>query len=63
MHYHTFITSEDIVLDLKDKFGIKSCCIVMDRGMVTENNLTQIEGNGFIFLVILSRTQIYKYIN
>jgi len=53
-------TVVDLVKKLKDKFGIKNCCIVLDRGMITEDNLNEIEENSYSFIVTLTKDEIRR---
>jgi transposase len=56
-------TVKDIVNNLKKRFGIKSCCIVLDRGMITDENLNEIENANFSFIVTLPKSEIYNLEN
>lgn len=54
---------EDIVNKLCKKFGIRYCCIVLDRGMITDENLQKIEKSNLFFIVTLAKDEIYKLRN
>jgi transposase len=51
-------TVVNLVKKLKDKFKINTCCIVLDRGMITEDNLDEIGGNFYSFIATLTRDEI-----
>jgi transposase len=53
-------TVKNIINNLRSKFGIKSCCIVLDRGMITDDNLNEIEKANFFFIVTLTKNEIYN---
>jgi transposase len=53
-------TVKNILNNLKEKFGIRNCCIVLDRGMVTDDNLDKIDKNSFSFIVTLTKDEIKK---
>jgi transposase len=53
-------TVKDLVKRLKGKFGIEECCIVLDRGMVTDKNLKEIEESFLSFVVTLANDEIRK---
>ena len=48
-------TVKDIVKKLKEKFAINRCIFVGDRGLVTKENLKELEGNGFDSILALKR--------
>ncbi len=53
-------TVKNILNNLKEKFGIRNCCIVLDRGMVTDDNLEEIDKKSFSFIVTLTKDEIKK---
>ena len=48
-------TLNDQINCLKKKFGVKNCVFVVDRGLVTENNLTELVSEGYQYIVALRK--------
>jgi transposase len=48
-------TLTDQISSLKKTFGIKKCVLVVDRGMVTEDNLVELTGEGYQYIVALRK--------
>lgn len=48
-------TLPDQIDALKGRFGVKKCVLVVDRGMVTEKNLTALRSAGFQYIVALRK--------
>ena len=48
-------TLTDQIHRLKKTFGIKQCVLVVDRGMVTKDNLTELVSEGYQYIVALRK--------
>jgi transposase len=53
-------TVEDLLQDLRQRFGIEECLLVFDRGMVSEDNLTAIETQSLTYISAIDRNEIPK---
>jgi len=51
-------TVEALVTNIKKRFGIKSCTLVFDRGMVSADNLALIQKKGLWYISALDRDEI-----
>mgnify|MGYP000978040666 CR=1 FL=1 len=50
---HDSTTVKGTISDVKEKFNIEKVCLVMDKGMVNEMNLKEIERSGFYYIVTI----------
>lgn len=48
-------TVEEVVIDLKKRFGIKKAIFVGDRGMITSRNIEEIKGHGYEYILGLQK--------
>lgn len=55
---HDSKTVKEIITTLKEDFNIKDVILVMDKGMLSERNLVNLEENKFSYIVTLGRHQI-----
>lgn len=51
-------TVEELLINIKDRFGIKKCLLVFDRGMVSANNLKAISDYKFTYISALDKDEI-----
>lgn len=51
-------TVSELVTELKERFGIKECLLVFDRGMMSMVNLQLISEQGFTYISALDRDEI-----
>jgi len=51
-------TVKEFVDEIKQRFGVKKACLVMDKGMVSNSNLEKIEVEKFDYVVTLRRSSI-----
>lgn len=57
---HEALTVKEIVISLKKRFQLKNIILVMDKGMVSQDNLKFLEDNGFFYIVTIGRHQIKR---
>lgn len=55
---HDSLTVFEAANSLKERFPIKDCCLVMDKGMVSKDNLNFLEQAGLSYIVTLPRNQV-----
>jgi len=53
---HDSVTVQETAEVLKNKFQVGKVCVVMDKGMVTKDNLKELINKGLCYLVTLPRT-------
>ncbi len=51
-------TVEELLVNIKDRFGIEKCLLVFDRGMVSANNLKAISDFKFTYISALDKDEI-----
>ena len=51
-------TVKDLIMDLKERFGIEECLLVFDRGMVSQNNLKAIVQKKLSYVSALDKDEI-----
>ena len=51
-------TVEDLLLILKERFGIEECLLVLDRGMVSQNNLEAIAEKKLTYISALDKDEV-----
>jgi len=51
-------TVEELLINIKDRFGIEKCLLVFDRGMVSANNLKAISDYNFTYISALDKDEI-----
>jgi len=51
-------TVEELLVNIKDRFGIEKCLLVFDRGMVSGNNLKAISDSKFTYVSALDKDEI-----
>ena len=58
---HDSVTVKEAAVSLKKRqFNIKDCYLVMDKGMVSEDNLKFLEKEGFSYIVTIPRSSVKK---
>ena len=51
-------TVKELAKELKERFGIKECLLVFDRGMMSAENLQVLNEQGFTYITALDRDEI-----
>ncbi len=57
---HDSLTVKEAVTSLKKRFQLKDIILVMDKGMVSEDNLKFLEEEGFFYIVTIARSSVKK---
>lgn len=57
---HDSLTVKELISCLKERFNLKNIIVIMDKGMVSEENLSFLEENNFWYIVTIKRNQIQK---
>ncbi len=55
---HDSVTVKEAATSLKKRFPVKDCYLVMDKGMVSKDNLKFLEEEGFFYIVTIPRNQV-----
>jgi len=55
---HDSVTVKEAATSLKKRFPLKDCYLVMDKGMVSKDNLDFLEQEGFSYIVTIPRNQV-----
>jgi len=55
---HDSLTVKEVATSLKKKFQLKDIILVMDKGMVSEDNLKFLEEQNFSYIVTIPRSQV-----
>jgi len=58
--FHDSLTVKEAVISLKKRFQLKDIILVMDKGMVSEDNLKFLEEEGFSYIVSIARSSVKK---
>ena len=57
---HDSVTVKEVAASFKRKFKIENIILVMDKGMVSEDNLKFLEKEGFSYIVTIPRSSVKK---
>jgi len=57
---HDSLTVKEAVTSLKKRFQLKDIILVMDKGMISEDNLKFLEKEGFSYIVSIARSSVKK---